>query len=66
MTASQGTRDKTFIYCEANTHRDDLPAHPHRFMPCVTEEVPIHGNGFPMVLVSPASIITEKKVKLNQ
>lgn len=61
MVASQGTPDKcSFIYDEADTHRDDLPTHPHRLMAGVAKEVPVDGNGFPMVLISPAGIITEK------
>lgn len=50
-----------FIYYKADTHRDDLPTHPHRFVACVTEEVPVDGNGFPMVLIGPAGIVTSKE-----
>ena len=59
IAASHSTPDKpSFVYYESNTHRDDLPAHSHRFMAGVAEVVPIDGNGFPMVLISPAGIVT--------
>lgn len=59
IAASHGNHDKpSLVYYETNTHRNDLPTHPHRFMAGVAEEVPIDGNGFPMVLIGPASIIT--------
>lgn len=62
--ASQGAPDQPARICyKANTHRDDLPTHTHGLVAGITEEVPIDGNGFPMVLVSPASIITLKKKK---
>lgn len=45
----------------AGTHRNDLPTHAHRLMAGVAEEVAIDGNGLPMVLVSPASIIAKRR-----
>lgn len=45
----------------AGTHRNDLSTHAHRLMAGVAEEVTIDGNGLPVVLISPASIITERR-----
>ena len=39
--------------------RNDLPAHPDRFMAGITEKVPINRNGFPMVLIRPARTAAE-------
>lgn len=62
VAAFQGSPEKSsFIHSEAPTHRDDLPAHAQWFEAGVTEEVSIDGNGFPMVLISPASIIAKKE-----
>lgn len=47
----------------AGTHRNDLPTHAHRLMAGIAEEVAIDRNGFPMVLISPASVIAKKRKK---
>jgi hypothetical protein len=45
----------------AGTHRNDLSTHAHRLMAGIAEEVAVDGNGFPMVLVSPASVIAKRR-----
>lgn len=45
----------------AGTHRNDLSTHTHRLMAGVAEEVAIDRNGFPVVLVSPASVIAKRR-----
>ena len=64
--ASHSAPDTPSRVCfESKTHWDDLPTHSHRFMAGVAEVVPVDGNGFPVVLVSPASIVTLKKKNNN-
>lgn len=52
---------------ETLTHRDDLSTHANRLMASVAKEVAINGDGFPMVLIGPASIIpyNKKRVVVN-
>lgn len=47
------------MHQEGDGPRNDLPAHPDRFMAGITEKVPINRNGFPMVLIRPARTAAE-------
>lgn len=59
VSSRQGWAQLPCLHQEREIPRNDLPAHPHRFMAGVAEEVSVNGNGFPVVLISPAGIIPE-------
>lgn len=59
VSSRQGGAQLPRLHQEGEVPRDDLPAHPHGFVAREAEEVPVDGNGFPVVLISPAGVIPQ-------